>query len=229
MIVEARADRPALERLLRLYWAPVYAVIRRHGYGQHDASDLTQDFLTTVVLERNLLGKADPERGRFRGFLRHALKNFLIDRHRVSRGRLRGHLELTGQSADGPTLDDLPARPEAELDRLFDRQWASAIIERALAELEDGLRADGMANHWAAFDANVASPTLRNTRPITLETLAARLGMAGPEAVSNLIHTAKRRFRKVLRDIVAETVQTPGDVDDELLELKRLIEQSQRV
>lgn len=230
MIVQARGDRPTLERLLRQYWAPVYAVVRRQGYGPHDASDLTQEFLTTVVLSRDLLGKADPQRGRFRSFLRRALKNFLIDRHRSAVRRTAGHTELTGGTPgdDGSGHehglagfgDDAPT----DLDRLFDRRWAGAIVERAMAELEDGLRADGMLTHWQAFEINVASPALRGTKPIALDKLGERLGVADPDVLSNMLQTARRRFRKILRDIVAETVSAPGEVDDELGELRRLID-----
>ncbi|MBX3386136.1 MAG: sigma-70 family RNA polymerase sigma factor [Phycisphaeraceae bacterium] len=229
MIIEARADRPALERLLRMYWAPVYAVVRRQGFGPHDASDLTQEFLSAVVLNRNLIGKADPSRGRFRSFLRRALKNFLIDRHRAHVRRAGGHQELTGHAGNndqtGPVgPDTLPASEAVELDRLFDRRWAGAVIERALTELEDGLRADGLGKHWLIFETNVVGPAIRGSRPIALDELARRLGIEDAGVVSNMLQTAKRRFRRLLRDIVAETVASPGEIDEELAELKRLTE-----
>src|SRR5689334_18689682 len=82
LVLSARADPGALELLLRAYWSPVYAFIRHKGYSQHDAADLTQEFLSEVVLGRNLLVKADPARGRFRAFVKSALRNFLIDQHR---------------------------------------------------------------------------------------------------------------------------------------------------
>ncbi len=93
LVLGARGDRHALEQLLRSYWSPVYAFIRRQGYSGHDASDLTQEFLSQVVLGRDLVGRATPERGRFRAFLKQALRNFLIDQHRlgkVSKGSRKG-------------------------------------------------------------------------------------------------------------------------------------------
>ena len=47
--------RIALEELYRLYCYPVYAFIRRRGYGRQDAQDLTQDFFVHL-LEKGTLG-----------------------------------------------------------------------------------------------------------------------------------------------------------------------------
>jgi DNA-directed RNA polymerase specialized sigma24 family protein len=70
---EARA---ALDGLYRVYCYPVYAFIRRRGYGRQDAQDLTQDFFV-YLLEKSTLGRADPQRGRFRSFLLGTLDHFL--------------------------------------------------------------------------------------------------------------------------------------------------------
>ena len=72
----AAETRAATEQLYRLYCYPVYAFIRRRGHGRHDAQDLTQDFFVHL-LEKDILGQADPERGRFRNFLLGSLEHFL--------------------------------------------------------------------------------------------------------------------------------------------------------
>ena len=59
--------------LLKRYWKPVYCYLRRHGYGNEEAKDLTQDFFHEVVLGRDLFQRADKSQGRFRSFLRVAL------------------------------------------------------------------------------------------------------------------------------------------------------------
>src|SRR4051812_38752160 len=58
----------ALTRLCQSYWFPLYAHVRRSGYDRHDAEDLTQGFFARM-LERDLLARADPGRGRFRSFV----------------------------------------------------------------------------------------------------------------------------------------------------------------
>jgi hypothetical protein len=70
------ASRDALEELYRLYCYPVYAFIRHRSHGRQDAQDLTQDFFVHLV-EKSTLARADPQRGRFRSFLRGALDYFL--------------------------------------------------------------------------------------------------------------------------------------------------------
>ena len=89
LIVRARASRADLQELLSVYWSPVYAYLRRRGHDPHDAADLTQGFLSEVVLDRGFVERADPARGRFRSFLLSALRKFVIDEHRrVRRGGL---------------------------------------------------------------------------------------------------------------------------------------------
>lgn len=249
MIIDARGDRSALERLLRLYWPPVYAFIRRQGFGSHDASDLTQEFLSKVVLTRGLLDRADPARGKFRSFLKQSLRNFLVDHHRASALRRAVNRPLSLSSPDAGPVD--PAETtrlrDGETtgrsgdsggsgtdDGVFDRQWAMTLVQSALERLEDALLADGMATHWAAFEVNIVGPALRKTQPLPLEELGRRLARAPgarstaqepipPDVVSNMLQTTKRRFKRILREQVAETVSGESTIEEELAELRRLM------
>src|SRR5439155_6041230 len=58
----------ALEKLCRAYWYPLYAYVRRQGHSPHDAQDLTKGFFARL-LEKNWVGVADREKGKFRSFL----------------------------------------------------------------------------------------------------------------------------------------------------------------
>src|SRR4026207_533 len=66
----------ALDRLCRQYWQPLYYFVRRRGYNEQDAQDLTQGFFARI-LEKHSIDAADRERGRFRTFLLTALENYL--------------------------------------------------------------------------------------------------------------------------------------------------------
>src|SRR5262245_6326384 len=68
----------ALDTLCRVYWHPIYAFVRQQGHHPHDAQDLTQEFIRRL-LEKNHLKAAAKEKGRFRTFLRVALKRFLAN------------------------------------------------------------------------------------------------------------------------------------------------------
>ena len=82
-------SQPALEALCRTYWEPLYAFVRRQGYGPEDAQDLTQGFWLWL-LESKHLRVADPARGRFRSFLLCRLKHFLSDDRKKARAQKRG-------------------------------------------------------------------------------------------------------------------------------------------
>ena len=83
-VFRANDDASELDALLGRYWSPIYAYLRRKGHDSQNAADLTQEFLTDVVLKRNIIGRASPTRGRFRSYLLTALRNYTIDAHRRS-------------------------------------------------------------------------------------------------------------------------------------------------
>lgn len=68
-------SRAALAILCETYWSAVYAFIRRRGYDQDQAQDLTQGFFA-VLLEKGYVGDADRQKGKFRAFL----QTFVADR-----------------------------------------------------------------------------------------------------------------------------------------------------
>ena len=52
-------DRALIGLLLERYWKPVYCCLRRKGYGNEEAIDLTQGLFHDVVLNRRLAERAD--------------------------------------------------------------------------------------------------------------------------------------------------------------------------
>ena len=218
LVLRARGSRADLELLLRAYWSPVYAFIRAKGFGHHDASDLTQEFLTEILVGRDLIAKADPMRGRFRAFLKSALRNFLVDQHRRTHTKRAAPdapvASLTNESAESSGRDAEPATA-------FDRQWAAAVIALAIERTEAACRQDGMDAQWTAFRTIILAPLSARVKAPNMEELAAKIGASSPAQVSNMIQTVKRRFRRTLQQVVAETVTDPLDVDDELAQLQQ--------
>lgn len=130
-----RGDAESLERLLAVYWKPIYFFIRRRGHDIESAKDLTQDFWATM-LDRAALAKADPNRGKFRTFLLAALGNFLIDDARRKKGK--------PLAVDVANLEV----PEGAPEDVFNRGWARTILEEALARLDPPYR-DAVKRHLA--------------------------------------------------------------------------------
>ncbi|MDY7107257.1 MAG: sigma factor [Planctomycetota bacterium] len=217
LIARAPHSRADMEALLARYSSPVYAYLCRKGYRSHDAEDLAQAFLTEIVLGRDLVARADPARGRFRSFLKRALEHFVVDEHRRERGR-------EGKRPVAHLMED-PARraaePDAEDDpaRAFDREWATIILDEALRRVEAACRADGMHRQWAAFEARVLRPIVHGCEPTPYPELLERLGAPTEQVVYTMVGTIKRKVNGELRELIAETVDAPGEVQPELEEL----------
>ena len=223
LIARAKTGRADLEELLRRYWSPVYASLRRHGHGPDDAADITQAFLSDVVLKRDMIGKASSEKGRFRSYLLTALRRFEIDHHRSEHGR-DGKRVRTFLPDDPETLRFAEPIAEDDPSRAFDRQWATTILEETLAQMEETCKAEGMIAHWRVFDARILGPSLRGSEPTSIDALVGIVEARNAVEISSMLHSAKRKFRSILRGVIAETIEDPADVDHELAELREFLE-----
>jgi RNA polymerase sigma-70 factor (ECF subfamily) len=212
----------ALEGLCRTYWYPLYAFVRRQGHSPSDAQDLTQEFFARL-LAKEYLQAADREKGRFRTFLRVALKRFLANEWDRARRLKRGG-GLTPLPMDTTSAEQ---RYEAERgdalppDRLYERRWARALLEQVLARL----RADyAAAGKTAEFD-HLKGALTANRGDIAYRDLAAALGLS-EGAARVAVHRLRKHFREVFRATVAETVAEPEEVEDELRYLVGLLGES---
>ncbi|CAG1005539.1 hypothetical protein PHYC_03240 [Phycisphaerales bacterium] len=220
-LVLAAPDDPALlARLLRTYWGPIYAFMRRSGKSREDAADLTQEFIAQAVLERDLIEKADPQRGRFRTLLKAAVRNFIIDQHRrsLAKGRSADTLLLSDAALDGAEPDENDDPHHA-----FDRQWGTTVLSRALAIVEDDCAACGQARHWEAFRSVVIEPALSMASPPLLADVARQMGLENPEQAASLVQTVRRKFRRVLALVVAQTLQDPSEAADEIENIRQYL------
>ena len=205
---EARA---ALEGLYRAYCHPVYTFIRRRGYSRPDAQDLTQDFFIHL-LEKGMLGRADPERGRFRSFLLGALDHFLAHAAERARAKKRAGacqwVFLDDEAAE--TRYQLAAPESMTADKLFDARWAAALIEAALARLRAELDSAGKGRLLDVLQGLLLGGADRSYQQAA-DALGLSLG-----ALKTAVHRLRNRYRALLREEVARTVTRPGDVEEEL-------------
>lgn len=208
--------RKALAELCRIYWRPVFAFICRRGYSVADAQDLTQDFFL-MVLEGNLLSLADPRRGRFRSLVLKALQNFLIDKHDRQKTQKRGggmqFVSWNDWMAEAPSQLSIPATTLASwpADKIFDLRWAATMVEQALRRLAEECESRGRRRMFSVLSKYLTADRL----DVSYADLSASLGV--PEnSVKRLLHHLRERYRAILRDEVSQTVETPGEVDDEI-------------
>jgi RNA polymerase sigma-70 factor (ECF subfamily) len=205
----------ALERLCRTYWYPIYAFIRRRGSDQHDAEDLTQAFFA-FLLEKETLRKVDRGKGKFRTFLLAALTNFLANEwdkgQTLKRGGRREIVSLDETVAEGRYRRE----PVESLtpEKLFERRWASTVIEQVLARLKQEYAAGGKADVFAKLEPALTRELLSGA----CAAWAKELGMS-EGAVKVALHRLRRRFGEVLRSEIAHTVSSPEEIDDEIRHL----------
>lgn len=212
---EGEARRAALDALFTIYWRPVYVYLRRKGLSSEAAEDVVQGFFTSL-LERDFLERADPARGRFRSYLRVSVDHYLANLYEKEAARKRGG-GLRFVALDAVLAErDLPAAPESP-DAAFDREWATAVMERSLARLRqeyaEGKRRGRIETVLRFFGFGEAIPYAQ---------AAAECGMTAPQFKASL-HRARARFREILLEEVGATVEQDRDAEAELLELRRLL------
>lgn len=223
----ARAGTPeardAFGRLYQEYWQPVFGWIRRRGASAQEAEDLGQEFFADLFA-RNALEGLRPEFGRFRCFLIAALKNFLANAHDRAQARKRGggiaHLSMDEALPEG----ELPGtNPEAATEAGFDADWAWALVNRALACLEQEYQESGRGALFEELREFLGG----GVDPRSHAEVARRHGIT-VNAVGVAIHRLRRRYGELLREEVNRTVSRPEEVMDEIRHLLAVIEQCPR-
>lgn len=210
----ARAQA-ALGKLCETYWYPLYAYVRRRGHAAQDAQDLTQAFFARL-LERNWVGDADRERGRFRTFLLTAMSRFLADEWDKMRAQKRGggvvHVPVQLDTAETryghePADDSTP-------EQYFERRWALTLLGTVLKRLGAEYEREGKGGLFATLNPGLVGG--RETQPYA--EMAAGLGM-NEGAVKVAVHRLRKRYRQLLREEIAHTMAEGEDVDEELRHL----------
>jgi RNA polymerase sigma factor (sigma-70 family) len=210
-----RAAQAALDKLCGTYWRPIYGFVRRQGIEPEEAKDLTQGFFA-LLLERRDLDTVRKEKGRLRSYLLTSLKHFLTNEHYRAMAIKRG---------EGQRLIPLEELRDSErsgfesaytlaADQIYERRWASALLDQVLTRLGDEYRATENA---VLFERLKALLTDEPGHPSQVQ-IANEIGMT-ENAVNQAFHRLRKRYRQLLREEIAHTVMVPGDVEDELRHL----------
>jgi RNA polymerase sigma factor (sigma-70 family) len=203
-------SRKALASLCQIYWHPIYAFIRRNGYDQDQAKDLTQAFFV-VLLEKNYVGDADQHRGRFRSFLLSSVKHFLANEWDRAHALKRGGEVPLHISAETELRYPEEAVEHRTPESLFERRWALSVLEQVMAKLRARLATKGKAGH---FD-KLAGLLQGDPMEAPYEALAQEMGVSAG-ALRTMVHRLRREYRDLLRAEIAATVSTPEEIDDEI-------------
>ena len=202
---EGTQSRDALADLCRLYWHPLYSYVRRQGYDADQAQDLTQGFIARL-LEKDALRHFRQERGRFRSFLLASLKHFLANERDAARSLKRG-----GGAVAVP-LDSAPEpRDQSNPDKMFERQWAVALIARVMEQVRDESVRSGKAEQFERLKGCVVG----DTQGLHYRDLGGELGLS-ESAVKVAVYRLRQRFHEALRREISMTVTDEAEIGDEI-------------
>lgn len=213
-------ENPALEALCRLYWQPAYGFCRSTGLSPADAEDATQAFFVKF-LQRTGFSGADPARGRFRSFLLACLKNHLADLrdHQQSQRRGGGQVIQSLDAINGFPSNESARHPADSPDEAFDREWARTTMARALDRLREECSSSGRGTLFLMLNGESLAP---DQRVWSYGEVAEQLGMK-PDAVKYQAKLFKQRLRELLREEISPTVESPTEIQDELVHLLGLL------
>lgn len=218
VLAAGRVDAPqaevALEKLCQVYWFPLYAYVRRRGSSPPDAEDLTQMFFAWLI-ERNWVGQADQQRGRFRSFLLTSFNRFLTNEWDKAMAQKRGGGRIVSLEFDrAESICNQEPVEHFTPEQSFEWRWALTLLEQVMNRLCAEYAGD---NKSGLFE--LLKPCLlgeRTAQPYA--TLASKLAMT-EGSVKVAVHRLRQRYRQLLRDEIANTVAQPEEIDEEMRHL----------
>jgi len=207
--------------LLERYWKPVYCYLRRQGYDNEDAKDLTQGFFHEIVLGHHLFETADKSKGRFRSYLLVSLDRYLIKVRQKQQARKRIPQEkLVPLNVINDT--DIPSVvSELNPAESFNYTWVSTLLEEVLEQIENQCHRDGLSTYWYLFRDRILEPILTTQSPPSLDELCRKYQVENAAKASNMVITVKRRFGAALQKHLRDLVTSDEQVREELEEIKK--------
>lgn len=216
----AETRRQALGELLLRYLPALRAhLVYGKRQSPENADDLLQEFVAGKILERNLIGQADAQLGKFRTFLLTALDRFLIDHIRQQAAQKRspgeGGLQMLGDRADLLKAD----QPHDA----FDIAWAHNVISETIRLMRTECEASHRMDVWGVFECRLLDPLLNGTEPVAYDAMVERFGFQSPSQASNVLMTAKRMFARLMRSVVGEYSLGNEQIESEIRELMDIL------
>ncbi|MCI0461519.1 MAG: sigma-70 family RNA polymerase sigma factor [Gemmataceae bacterium] len=205
----AEAAASAQEQFLQRYGPVVYRYLLGVVRDPHVADDLAQEFALRFV--RGDFRHADPQRGRFRHFVKAVALNLVTDYRRRQKVRPR---QLPPESPEPADRAELPS-PDDELlescrHELMNRAWEA--LAQAQEHTDQPL--------YAALRLRADHPDLTTAQ--LAEQLSAQLGKPiSANWVRQILFRARKTFVQLLLEVLAQSLQgvTEEHLEQELADL----------
>jgi RNA polymerase sigma factor (sigma-70 family) len=198
----------ALAQLCERYRPAVLAYVKNLCENAHDADDLTQDFFTKL-LEQRIDTRADPDRGRFRSFLKVSVANFFHSQLDMQRTQKRSAHKDLPEPAGTQT-------PE----QAFNHAWTKVVLARSL----DRLREEALASNKLKLFHAMSPFLLEGAGHKELNEIAGQYGLRANTLAVGLFRM-KQRLRELIRAELFETVSNQDQLNAELHDLRQIAEQ----
>jgi RNA polymerase sigma-70 factor (ECF subfamily) len=181
--------------------------------------DVLQGFISSKVLEADLLGRADRTKGKFRTFLVTALDRYVISQRRYEHADKRGAqiTEQLGEAEPHPGAGGRAATADS-----FEVAWARQILREATARMRTQCDTDGRPDVWGVFESRILLPALQGTEPPDYSQIVERFAYRAPTQMWNAVRTGKQIFARQLRAVVAEYADSDEQVEAELRDLREI-------
>jgi len=215
--VQSPEAAPAMERLCRDYWYPLYVFVRRKGHNHEDACDLTQAFFERF-LEKNYLRSVDAGLGKFRTFLLSSLTHFLANEWDRAQAQKRGGKVQVISLGEARAEERYRLEPvdRATPEIIYERHWAQTVMSLVM----DRLAAETDERRFEVLKRFL----LEDKGEVSYDEAATRLGIS-VAAVTSAISRMRMRFRALLFEEIGNTVESPDAVEGEVRHLLTVLSQ----
>jgi RNA polymerase sigma-70 factor (ECF subfamily) len=213
--------KASLSTLLQRYLPALRAHLRiDKRFPAQIVEDLLQGFVADKIVEQNLIGHADPAKGKFRSFLLVSLNRYVVDqlRREGSAKRLGSGVALP----EGMDQEHFTSR-EAGPSEQFDIAWARELVAQALRQMRDECQTLGRPEIWGVFECRIVRPAFDGIEATPYEELIEKFALETPLAAYNLLTTGKRMFTRMLRWVAAEYAEDETLADQEIDDLKSVL------
>ena len=204
---------------------PVFRFIRRSNYDEDGAREMTQEFFAQLLAQQGL-DHVEQGKGRFRSYLLGAVKHFLADQldraKAAKRGGGQAPVSLEAQTETHTRISLQMPDPASQLpDAFFDRQWALNVVDRALNAVAAEFAAAGKGKYFETLKPWLVG----ETGALSQNEAARELGLT-EGAIKVAIYRLRKRFRDLVKEEVAGTVDQTVSVQEELRYLLEALAQN---
>lgn len=219
MVRRAHGDHTAVHEAQRTLLNRYGGAVRRYALAalrDEDAADeVFQEFALKFV--RGDFGQVDPERGRFRAFVKTVVYRLIVDHQRRQKKRQRESL-MHSNVAEQASGEHEPLGDDAA----FHKSWRDELLARCWQKLADEQEQSGKPYH-TVLRYRVDHPEERSPElAIGLTKMLGKPINAGSARV--MLHRARDTFAELLLDEVLESLadESLDEAEEELIELDLL-------